>query len=236
MDESRADEVTEEYYAAVERHFVALRGGPLFVSPAEWQLIHRWRETQIPLRVVKQGLDQAFANRKPHRPIRRLSYCRQTVEASFRRFREAVAGGGKTGGGKETLPADGGSHVREYLERLAGHLAGLREKMDASRSHLRDVIDRTAKRLGALQEETNDPIQLDRLERELEALEAALLSAAESVLAPEEREICRHAAERSLRDYRARMPEDVFRSALRSAYVKRVRSRFDLPPLSLFYL
>ncbi len=236
MDDTRVNDETEGYHAAVERHFVALRGSPLFVSPREWQLIHRWREAQIPLRVVKQGLDQAFANSKSRRPIRRLSYCRQTVEASYRRFREAVAGVGKAGREKENQTTDGGSDIRDYLERLAKELAVVREKVDDTRSPMREAIDRTVKRLSALNEEATEPIRLDDLERELETLEAALFEAAEAALEPEERETCRDAAERSFRDYQARMPADVFESALRSAYLKRVRSRFDLPALSLFYL
>ena len=214
----------------MERHFVALRGGPLFVSPREWQLIHHWREAQIPLRVVKQGLDQAFANSKPRRPIRRLSYCRQTVEASYRRFREAVAGGGAQG------QATGGENdVRDYLDRLAKELTAVRKKVDVSRAPLRETIDRTAKSLISRDVPT-EPVRLDDLERELEALEMALMEAAESALEPEELQTCRNGAERLLSDYRARMPSDVFESALRSAYMKCVRARFDLPPLSLFYL
>ncbi len=236
MDDGRVNEETEDYHAAVERHFVALRGSPLFVSPREWQLIHRWREAQIPLRVVKQGLDQAFANSKSRRPIRRLSYCRQTVEASYRRFREAVAGVGKAGRETEKQTTDEGSDIRDYLERLAKELAVVRENVDDTRFPMCEAIDRTVRRLSALNEETREPIRLDDLERELETLEGALIEAAEAALEPKERETCRDAAERSLRDYQARMPADVFESALRRAYLKRVRSRFDLPALSLFYL
>jgi hypothetical protein len=225
----------EDYYAAVERHFVSLRGSPLFVSPAEWQLIHRWREAQIPLRVVKQGLDQAFANRKSHRPIRRLSYCRQTVEACYRRFREAVAGVGKSGPATEERLAEERRNVQEYLDRLVSKLEVARDGLTDVRP-LRAAIDRVVKQLSVLNDASREPLGLDELERELGALEAELVETAESVLEPEERAACREAAEHSLRDYRSRMPEDVLESARRSAYLKRVRSRFALPALSLFYL
>jgi len=236
MADERSGDEAEDYYAAVERHFVSLRGSPLFVSPAEWQLIHRWRETQIPLRVVKQGLDQAFANRKSHRPIRRLSYCRQTVDASYRRFREAIAGAGQAGPGMEERTAEGRSNVHDYLNRLVMKLVAARHGMTDVRSPMREAIDRAVKQLSALDEASKEPLGLDELERELGALEAALIETAESVLEPAERAACREAAELSLRDYRDRMPKDVLESAQRSAYLKRVRSRFDLPALSLFYL
>jgi hypothetical protein len=236
MASERSSDEAEDYYAAVERHFVSLRGSPLFVSPAEWQLIHRWREAQIPLRVVKQGLDQAFANRKSRRPIRRLSYCRQAVEASYRRFREAIAGAGPGRPGRKDRTAEGRSNVHEYLDRLITKLVAAGNGMTDVRSPMREAIDRAVEQLSALNEASPETLGLDELERELGGLEADLVETAESVLGPAERAACREAAELSLRDYRDRMPKDVLESAQRSAYLKRVRSRFDMPALSLFYL
>ena len=222
----------EDYYAAVEKHFVALRGSPLFISPREWQLIDRWRQLQIPLRVVKQGLDRAFERSRPNRPIRRLSYCRQTVEANYRRFREAVAGSPSGDGSNGTDPTD----VQAYLSRLRAELARATEKVDAASQALVDAIDESVRRLDWLASDEVDVMPLDEIEQELDAVEKNLLEAAESVLKPEDRQRCSDEAERSLQDYRARMPSDVFESASRAAYLKRVRSIFGLPPLSLFYL
>ena len=105
----------ENYYAAVERYFIQCRGGPLFVAPKDWQLIHDWHERQIPLRVVKAGVERAFENRKSHRPVRGLSYCRQSVEAEYRRHLEATAGD-PAGDPSQT------GEIREYLVRLEDKL------------------------------------------------------------------------------------------------------------------
>lgn len=225
----------EVYYPAVEKHFVALRGSPLFISPREWQLIDRWRQQQIPLRVVKQGLDRAFERRKPNRPIRRLSYCRQTVEANYRRFREAVAGSRSVDAPNGTDAMD----VQAYLSRLKGELARAAEKVDAARQPLVDAIDGAVRRLDALASQHSHQAHgmgLEEIERELDAVERSLLQAAESILKPEDRQRCLDEAKRLLQDYRARMPSEVYESASRAAYLKRVRSIFGLPPLSLFYL
>lgn len=225
----------EVYYAAVEKHFVALRGSPLFISPREWQLIDRWRQQQIPLRVVKQGLDRAFERSKPNRPIRRLSYCRQTVEANYRRFREAVAGEPSVDEPNGTDPTE----VQAYLSRLKGELVRAAEKVDAARQPLVDAIDDAVLCLDSLasgHSHQADGMGLEEIEQALDAVERSLLQAAESILKPEDRQRCLDEAERLLQDYRARMPSDVFESASRAAYLKRVRSIFGLPPLSLFYL
>ena len=222
----------EDYYAAVEKHFVALRGSPLFISPREWQLIDRWRQQQIPLRVVKQGLDRAFERSKPNRPIRRLSYCRQTVEAHYRRFREAVAGSSAVEERNGTDPHD----VEAYVSRLKEELVRAAEKLDVAKQPLVDAIETAVHRLDALGLDKTDAMGLEEIDQELDAVEKDLLAAAESVLPSEDRQRCLDDAERSLRDYRARMPADVFDSASKAAYLKRVRSIFGLPPLSLFYL
>jgi hypothetical protein len=190
---------------------------------------------------VKQGLDRAFERSKPNRPIRRLSYCRQTVEANYRRFREAVAGSRSVDEPNGTDPTD----VQAYLSRLKGELARAAEKVDAARQPLVDAIDDAVRRLDSLASEHShqahqahqaDTMGLDEIEQELDAVERSLLEAAESILKPEDRQRCLDEAERLLQDYRARMPSDVFESASRAAYLKRVRSIFGLPPLSLFYL
>jgi predicted nucleic acid-binding Zn-ribbon protein len=185
------------------------------------------------LRVVKRGLDQAFEKSKPNRPVRRLSYCRQTVEANYRRFREAVAGARQEGTEEAAEPTD----VQAHLGRLQAELVRAREKVDASRAPLGAAIDRAARSLAALASEPTYPTpRLDELEQELDRLEGALMEAAESVLGPSDRQRLLDEAERSLRDYRGRMPSDVLQSALRAAYLKRVRALFELPALSLFYL
>ena len=92
----RSDEVRLSpepgYYQEVERYFVARRGSPLFISPSEWDLVWRWEQLGIPLSVVKEGIDRVFERPKTSVKPRRLSYCRQTVEAAFRKFREASLG------------------------------------------------------------------------------------------------------------------------------------------------
>ena len=83
------------YYGSVEDYFVERRGSPLFITPAEWFLIFRWEEQGIPLPVVKEGIDRVFERPKTRAKPRKLGYCRQTVEATFRRFREVSLGGGR---------------------------------------------------------------------------------------------------------------------------------------------
>jgi hypothetical protein len=222
----------EDYYAAVERHFVDLRGSPLFITPKEWQLIHNWRRMQIPLHVVKDGLTEIFGRPKRTRPIRRLGYCRQTVEAAYRRHCEALTGARR--GEAET--DDDETQVQSYLVRLENELRQVRRSLADSHPELAEHAERSAEDLARLAARPTAEKSFQTIEHELGRMDEELIKAAESCLEEDESRRCMGDAERSLMDYQERMPEDVYRSAVRSAYLKRVRAHFGLPALSLFYL
>jgi hypothetical protein len=77
----------EEYFPRVEEHFGRRRGGPLVLSPNDWQLLEGWQQQGIPLRVVLRGINQAFdrfeaSGPRPDR-INSLRYCEQEVQAAW---------------------------------------------------------------------------------------------------------------------------------------------------------
>lgn len=234
MKRNHADE--PDYYAAVERHFVSLRGSPLFITPGEWHLIHRWKEQRIPLRVVIQALDQAFQRKRSARPIKRLSYCRQTVEASFRRFREAMAGASDPGVSSDS---DRSSQVTSYLRELLESLRSRRAAIEAEHPSLAPLARTLGDCAEALESTFRGELTAETLtgiETELAHWDEILCAGAEQSLDAEERRRLLQAAERALGDYRTRMPAEVYRSAVESAFRKELRRRFALPALSLFYL
>jgi BirA family biotin operon repressor/biotin-[acetyl-CoA-carboxylase] ligase len=222
----RSDEVRLSpepgYYQEVESHFVARRGSPLFISPSEWDLVWRWEQLGIPLEVVKEGIDRVFERPRTALKPRRLSYCRQTVEAAFRRFREAGLGGR----GKAAEEGDSGAAAR--IEEIAARLA----ELGPERAGLSPLGERTAAALRSLAARADETP--DAIERELGALDGTLLAEAEKVLDEAERSELRRGAESSLESYRERMPEKVYHAALESAYRRRIRRKLGLPTLSLY--
>ncbi|HJS73219.1 MAG TPA: hypothetical protein VJ921_02950, partial [Vicinamibacteria bacterium] len=225
----RSDEVRLSpepgYYQEVESHFVARRGSPLFITPSEWDLVWRWEQLGIPLSVVKEGIDRVFDRPKTGLKPRRLSYCRQTVEAAFRRFREAGLGGR----GRMAEAADTGAASR--LEEIASHLAGL----GTGRAGLSPLCESAAAAIRSLAARADEaPDAPDALERELGALDGTLVAGAETTLDDAERFELRREAESSLESYRERMPDKVYRAAVESAYRRRIRRKLGLPTLSLY--
>jgi BirA family biotin operon repressor/biotin-[acetyl-CoA-carboxylase] ligase len=222
----RSDEVRLSpepgYYQEVESHFVARRGSPLFITPSEWDLVWRWEQLGIPLAVVKEGIDRVFDRPKTGLKPRRLSYCRQTVEAAFRRFREAGLGGRS----RTSEAGDTGASTR--LEEIASRLSGL----GTGRASLTPLCESATAAIRSLAERADEAP--DAIETELAALDGTLLGGAEAILDEAERFELRREAESSLESYRERMPEKVYHAALESAYRRRIRRKLGLPTLSLY--
>ena len=89
-----------DYFRAVERAFVELRGG-MFLAPADWALVRRWEEEGVPLDVVREGIRTALGG--PVRGSRRISLrdCAPAVAAAFRAL------GGRRGGAPPEDPSPG---------------------------------------------------------------------------------------------------------------------------------
>ncbi len=94
-DSPRSD---EHYFERIERQFGVRRGGPLLLSPRDWQLVSQWREIGIPLDVVLLGINRAFdaveafyTPGPPQQRVNSLSYCRQQIETAWEAHREQQA-------------------------------------------------------------------------------------------------------------------------------------------------
>jgi hypothetical protein len=86
------------YFLAIEDHFVRLRGAPLLLSPADWQVARRWHRQGIPLELVRRALEEVFARRRERGAKGRISslrYCAPAVEAAWTERSELAAPGGR---------------------------------------------------------------------------------------------------------------------------------------------
>src|SRR6185295_3536233 len=95
MNDPAADS-DHAYFQAIEESFVELRGAPLLLSPADWQVARRWHEEGVPLDLVRRTLAEVFARRKERDAkgkISSLRYCAPAVDAAWEEVRELTAPG-----------------------------------------------------------------------------------------------------------------------------------------------
>ncbi len=204
------------YFRAVEDLFIALRGAPLLLSPADWRVAQRWHQEGIPLDLVRRTLIELFARRKERGSSGRVSslrYCAPAVEAAWGELRELVAGGER--GVAEALA------VAPRLRALASALpAGL------------PAAEGLAARITALGRGAGvDP---RAVEAELSQLDVRLLAAAEAGLGDEERSALEAAVEETLGRLRSRLPTAEVEGARQRLELQLLRRRLGLPVLSLF--
>src|SRR5262249_60194670 len=96
MNKTEVEEPPHAYFQAIEEIFVELRGAPLLLSPADWQVARRWHREGVPLDLVRGSLEEVFAKRKERGAkgkISSLRCCAPAVAAAWAGLRELAAPG-----------------------------------------------------------------------------------------------------------------------------------------------
>lgn len=200
------------YFRAIEETFIRLRGSPLLLSPADWQIARGWHERGIPLDFVCRALETFFEARRERgveSRMRSLRYCAPAVEEAWREVSELTAAGRRV----EAAPLD----VAGRLEALARALppalpepAGLAERIRALEGDVESV------------------------ERALAELDSGVLRAAETALSEADRASIAAAAERGLAALAERLTDEEIEIQRQRLRRQALRRRLGLPVLSLF--
>ncbi len=220
--EGAADERAPEtaYYQAVEEFFVSRRGDPLFVSNADWLLIHEWKQAGVPLRVVLRGIADALDGHAHSwsraKNVGSLAYCKNEVEVARDPWQRALA-----------LGEEEGADTAAQLSSLAEGLAG---------ATLSPALQPLAAGLALELRELAAAPPAGSLEKQLQRLETRLRTALLADTDPEV--LARHdaAIERELQPYAQRMPAKVLEQIRAEARTRRLFEFHGLPRLSLFAL
>jgi len=208
MNETEAEGADHAYFQAVEEIFVELRGAPLLLSPADWQVARRWHQEGVPLDLVRSTLEEIFAKRKERGAkgkISSLRYCAPAVEAAWADLRELTAPARRA-----EAPA---FEVGPLLASLARSLPG-REALAA--------------RIAGL---SGDP---QEVEERLASLDREMLDQAWDGLDGETRSEVEAAVEKTLASLAGRLPAGELASSRERLVRQTLRRKLGLPVLSLF--
>ena len=200
------------YFEVVEEIFVRLRGSPLLLSPADWQVARRWHRDGVPLDLVRRTLEEVFEKRRERGSkgkISSLRYCAPAVDAAWSELREMTAPGERS----EAPALD----LAGRLENLAAALPGTLPDREEFRSRLRT--------LGGDPQTVEE--RLAKLDREM--VEGALRS-----LDGDGRSEVDAAVEKTLGALIGRLPADEIERSRERLLTQVLRRRLGLPVLSLF--
>jgi hypothetical protein len=223
------------YFSEIEEHFQRRRGSILICSPLDWALMEVWKEAGVPLEAVLRGIDAAFDKYdrrvKKTRKVNSLAYCQQEVLAAVEEMKEAATG--STRDPKATSIAN--AELARYFERNAAQLEGCKHPAPAVRALTAEQAA-TLRGLAAELTASENPANLEELERRMTVMEEKLFAALWSHASDEELMQARAQAERELAPYRGKMSGPQIDQLLRQYGNKQLLERHGLPRLSLFYL
>lgn len=234
------DEAVQEYFRSVEEHFIRRRGHPLMLSPSDVRRVVEWHQAGIPLPTIVEGIDIYFDRMaRRERPARRavtLKYVEDDVHDAWAGARHRRMGRAQSGAGAAAEPlASAGEH-----QRLLDALHAAAERLDAGtpEDRLVAVAARSAhEKLGKKRElfdVTAEDHDEQRTEDHLRRIERALAAAAREALGAGA-EALEGEVIAELAGKRARMSDSTHQRVLGQLVDQRLRQRFGLPRLSLFY-
>jgi hypothetical protein len=200
------------YFQVIEEVFIRLRGAPLLLSPADWQLAQRWHSEGIPLRLVVEAIETVFATRQARGAsgrVQGLRYCAPAVEKAWQERSELVASGER----QEATPID-------YAERLSW----LAEELRATGFVSEQFIERVKQLVGSP----------ESIEAGLVDLDSELIEKASRTLDEASLKGIRASNKESLTKLQSRLPEEEAVRVHERLFKEAIRRNLDLPVLSLF--
>jgi hypothetical protein len=211
-----------EYYQAVEEFFVSIRGDPLFLSNADWNLVRQWRRAGLPLRVVLRGIKDAL-DAHAHgwsrgRKVGSLAYCTGEVDAARERWERALSLGRDEGPG------------------AAEALAGFAQQLEAAAGGLPAAAAPLARTVAAELREADPGASLETLTALLAEREARLVAALTAGETQAGRDAREAGVDAALAPWRGRMPARVLDQLRADSLARRLLEGHGLPRLSLFHL
>ena len=219
------------YFLAIEDHFVRLRGAPLLLSPADWQVARRWHRQGIPLELVRRALEEVFARRRERGAKGRISslrYCAPAVEAAWTEHSELAAPGARV----EAEAFDAASRLAALAAALPGG-AGRGGRPAAAAPGLagpRGLAGLRAE-LAAL---ADSGLDAQAIEERLAELDRRTLDGALAALGAEERAALDATLDKAIGAVAGRLAAAEIERARGRLARQVLRERLGLPMLSLF--
>ena len=221
----------------VEIHLCQKNDGHLIrvVGPS-FELVSKWAEQGVPLKVAFAGIDRYFERYYRQGPRRRpvkIDFCEADILDVFDEWKRATGIGRQstinnqqsTVAPRQSLPA----HLERVVTRLTSARASgvLGDAFDALIDRVSAELDAARATAGGLRGDARRAL-IDRLE----AIDASLLADARTLLDDDTRAALAKDADEELAGFRATMTADAYARARAGAVDRLVRERFNLPTVA----
>lgn len=225
------------YFTEIEEYFWKKRGTALLISTLDWALIDSWKEAQIPLKAVLQGIDRAFekheSRRNKTRKVNSLAYCHQEIVAAAAEKQRSTLHHGSEG---EPFPRE---ELATFLDHNAAALENASRRFEERRrpesaATFRSLVASLAELATAAR--SNAPMNLEEIEQRLSVLEEKMFSILQQAAEENELVAIRSEMDRELTSVRRRMSAEQIALIQKQFLQRKLLEAAGLPRLSLFYL
>ena len=225
------------YFTEIEEYFWKKRGKALLISTLDWALIDSWKEAQIPLEAVLQGIDRAFekheSRRNKARKVNSLAYCHQEIVTAAEQKQRSAPHYGLEG---EPFPRE---ELATFLDRNAASLENASRRFDGqgrleSAATFRALAASLAELAGAARSDA--PMNLEETERRLTVLEEKMFSILLQTAEEDALVAIRSEMDRELIPVRRKLGAEKIAIIQKQFLQRKLLEAAGLPRLSLFYL
>ncbi len=237
---------TADFCREIETYLCKKNDGHLIrvVGPS-FDLVSRWAELGVPLKVAFAGIDRYFERyyrKGPRRRPVKIDFCDADVLDVFDEWRRAVglrqvesqqADSQQVGPSNPQPPIQNPHSLPAHLERAVVQLTSARANgvVDAAFDSLIDRVSSELDNARATAGGLRGEARRDMITR-LAALDAELLEAAAHLLEPATVAAIGREADEELAPFRGGMPPDAYARARQSAIDRLVRERLRLPVIA----
>jgi hypothetical protein len=213
------------------------------VTGPSFQIVSRWAEQGIPLKVAYEGIDRCFERyyrKGPRRRPLKIDFCEADVLDVFDEWRRAVgiasapAAGQAGEAGQAGGAGQAGRSLPAHLERVILKLSQARasgklgDEFDALIDRVNAELEIARASAGGVRGEARR-----QLLARLDTLDGELLRSARAGLSDADLGVLSSEAGEELASYRERMNADAFAQARDRAVSRLIRERFGLPTMTL---
>jgi hypothetical protein len=230
------------YYTEIEECFRRCRGTLTLLSTLDWALIESWKESNIPLEAVLNGIERTFQKFSKHpkrfKKINGLAYCSQCVFEAAEELNTALVEGGASASSRAANePAFATEEICAFLNRNAETM----EKASGACTKngelvLAQDVRECAAAVREIASRDDWAADLEALEQRLSALEDKLTAALTRAASVELLAQFRGDVDRGLAGPRRKMTAAQIESLQRQFLKKKLFEHYGVPRLSLFYL
>ena len=203
-----------QYYQTAARYLFERRGAPFFLSPAEFAVLSKWASMGIPLRIVLEGIRNAFDGiRKKsfqRKKIFRLIHCEHDVMEAFKLYKDRKIG-----------ESDNFLHKDESIINLKSEVNRFIEQSPREIFKLKKIFLRAQE---ILSQRNIDEELLEKADAEVEQILLTYGSDNEK----------ERILERIKVEHREKKEMEI-KEIFRIKWIKQLRKKYKIPYLSVFY-